>query len=358
MSKPDRMLSNTAKPCRDPTRRALLRSLCAAGVMAGLTPRRTASAATSVALYVSDTLAAYGFAPPHPFTTQRQASFLAAVEAQGLLAAGTTVAGRAASVEELTRFHTRAHVERVMAAEHDGTTALDDGDTPVFRDMHRIAATVVGSALSGLQDVLDGAHHRSLQPIGGLHHAARDHAAGFCIYNDVAVVIETLRRVHGMARVAYVDIDAHHGDGVFYGFEADPGVIIADVHQDGRTLFPGSGHRDETGSGAAVGSKLNIELPPRAGDREFMAAWPEVEAHLERHAPQFFIMQAGADSLAGDPLAQLEYSAAVHRHVTTRLCALAARHAQGRLMVFGGGGYTPANLAAAWSAVLAVLVSA
>jgi acetoin utilization protein AcuC len=97
-------------------------------------------------------------------------------------------------------------------------------------------------------------------------------------------------------------------------------------------------------------------LPPRAGDSQFMAAWPAIETHLEHHAPQFFILQAGADSLAGDPLAQLEYTAAVHRHVTARLCVLASRHAQGRLMVFGGGGYAPANLAAAWSAVLEELL--
>lgn len=203
-----------------------------------------------------------------------------------------------------------------------------------------------------------GEDPRTLQPIGGLHHAGRDHAAGFCVYNDIGVVIETLRRVHKISRVAYVDIDAHHGDGVFYGFEADPGVIIVDLHQDGRTLFPGTGRADETGRGAAVGTKLNIEMPPRAGDVEFMRAWPAAEAHLERYAPQFFILQAGADSLAGDPLAQLEYSAAVHAHVTRRLCALAARHAAGRLMVFGGGGYLHANLARAWSAVLAEPINA
>ena len=245
-----------------------------------------------------------------------------------------------------------------MQAEQHGLVALDDGDTPVFAHLHDIAAAVVGAALDGMEGVLNGAAQRSLQPIGGLHHAGRDHAAGFCVYNDIGVVIETLRRVHGIARVAYIDIDAHHGDGVFYGFEADAGVIIADVHQDGRTLFPGSGRPDETGRGAARGTKLNIELPPRAGDREFMQIWPAVEAHLDNHAPQFFILQAGADSLAGDPLAQLEYSAAAHEHVARRLCALAARHAQGRLMVLGGGGYARANLARAWNAVLAVLLSA
>ena len=311
-----------------------------------------------VALYVSEVLGRYGFAAPHPFDVTRQASFLEAIERQGLRARCRSLSGRVAKREELQRFHSAGHVERVMLAEQRGEVALGEGDTPVFAAMHEVAATVVGTALDGMRAILDGTHLRSMQAIGGLHHAARDHAAGFCVYNDVGVVIETLRRVYGIARVAYVDIDAHHGDGVFYAFEADPGVIIADVHQDGRSLFPGSGRVQETGSGAARGTKLNIELPPRAGDSEFMAAWPAIETHLERHAPQFFILQAGADSLAGDPLAQLEYTAAVHRHVTARLCVLAARHAQGRLMVFGGGGYAPANLAAAWSAVLEELLSA
>ncbi|CAN0330691.1 unnamed protein product, partial [Phaeothamnion confervicola] len=303
-------------------------------------------------------LASYGFPPPHPFGTDRQSAFLREAERQGLFARCETLRGRLATRDELLRFHTPAHIERVMQAQQRGDAALDAGDTPVFARMHEIAATVVGSALAGMELLLRGQHQRSLQVIGGLHHAARDHAAGFCVYNDIGVVIETLRRVHKLARVAYIDIDAHHGDGVFYGFESDPGVIIADVHQDGRSLFPGSGRADETGSGEALGTKLNIELPPRAGDREFMAEWPRIEAHLERHAPQFFVLQAGADSLAGDPLAQLEYSAAVHRHVSERLCILAQRHAEGRLMVLGGGGYKRANLAQAWSAVLAVLLKA
>ena len=339
-------------------RRAVLRALLAT-TAAGSLPGATWSASDArVALYASHTLASYGFPAPHPFGVDRQSAFLREAERQGLLARCQSQSGRRATRDELLRFHTPAYIDRVMQAERRGDAALDAGDTPVFAQLHDIAASVVGSALAGMEGLLSGQHERSLQAIGGLHHAARDHAAGFCVYNDIGVVIETLRRVHGVARVAYVDIDAHHGDGVFYGFETDPGVIIADVHQDGRSLFPGSGRADETGRGEAVGTKLNIELPPRAGDREFMAAWPRIEAHLERHTPQLFILQAGADSMAGDPLAQLEYSAAVHRHVTERLCALARHHAQGRLMVLGGGGYERANLARAWSAVLAVLLSA
>ncbi len=342
----------------DSRRRDFLQALLTTACSASLPASGQASTGTHVALYADDVLASYGFPEPHPFGVDRQQAFMREADIQGLLTHCHILSSRIAQREELLRFHTAHYVARVMQAEQRGAVALDDGDTPVFAHLHDIAASVVGSALKGMARIVAGDGRRSLQPIGGLHHAGRDHAAGFCVYNDIGVVIETLRRVHKIARVAYVDIDAHHGDGVFYGFEADPGVIIADVHQDSRTLFPGTGRADETGSGAAVGTKLNIELPPRAADREFMQVWPAIETHLDRHAPQFFILQAGADSLAGDPLAQLEYSAAVHSHVARRLCALAERHAAGRLMVFGGGGYLHANLARAWTAVLAELINA
>lgn len=340
----------------DATRRRLLGALAAVACTARETPVGAAASST-VDLYVDDALAAYGFPPPHPWGTWRQAAFTNAARQAALLATCTTPAIRAATRAELLRFHTPAHVNLVSAALPGEPPFLDGGDTPVVSGLHAHAAAVVGAALVGMTRVLRGEARYSLQPIGGLHHAARDRAAGFCVYNDVGVVIESLRRVHGFARVAYVDIDAHHGDGVFYAFEEDPGVIIVDLHQDGRTLFPGSGLAEERGTGAARGTKLNVALAPRSGDAEFLRAWPAVEAHLERHAPQFFILQCGADGLAGDPLAQLEYSAVVHTHVTRRLRALAERHAHGRLMCFGGGGYLADNLARAWCAVLAALLA-
>lgn len=340
----------------DTARRRVLGGLVA-GALAAHGAASGAATAAAVDVHLDDALAGYGFPPPHPFGTWRGPAFEQAARRAGLLAHCARPATRLATRAELLRFHTPAHVDLVMTALPAQRPFLDDGDTPVVAGLHAHAAAVVGAALVGLERVLRGDAHRSLQPVGGLHHAARDKAAGFCVYNDVGVVIETLRRVHGFARVAYVDIDAHHGDGVFYAFLQDPGVIFADLHQDGSTLFPGSGRADERGAGEAVGTKLNVELAPRSGDAEFLQAWPAVEAHLEAHAPQFFLLQCGADGLAGDPLAQLEYTSAVHAHVTRRLRALAARHAQGRLMCFGGGGYLADNLAQAWCAVLAALLA-
>lgn len=310
-----------------------------------------------VGLSADTALAGYGFPPPHPFGRDRQAAFLREARARGLLAHVRNLDSRIASDEELTRFHTSAHVTRVRTAFDAGIAALDAGDTPVFDGLHETAARVVGAALDACAAVVAGDLTVCLQPIGGLHHARRDGAAGFCVYNDCGVVIETLRRVHGIGRIAYVDIDAHHGDGIYYGFEDDPDLVFADIHQDSRTLFPGTGRADETGRGAARGTKLNIELQPGADDAAFRAAFARVEAHVARLAPEIILFQCGADGLADDPLAQLAYTPAAHRHAVQRLRRLAELHAGGRLLAFGGGGYLASHLANAWSEVLAVLVA-
>lgn len=343
----------------DPARRAFLR-VAALGALTAIA-YSPASAAQGVrgrvGLFTDEGLAAYSFPAGHPFSIDRQGVFLLEAESQGLLAQSSSRTGRLASPEEIGRFHTTAYIRLVETAEAKGIVLLDQGDTPVFPGIYRAAAWVVGAALDGLQRVMTGELRRSFQPVGGLHHAQRDRAAGFCVFNDLGVVIETLRRVHGVARIGYVDIDVHHGDGVFYPFENDPDLIFADIHQDGRTLYPGTGREDETGRGAAKGTKLNIAFAPRSGDAEFMRAWSRVEAHLERFEPQMILLQCGADGLAGDPLAQLQYSSAVHAHAARRLCVLADRFSKGRLMAFGGGGYNRRNLALAWSAVLKELLA-
>ena len=262
----------------------------------------------------------------------------------------------AASRALIERFHTPAHLDRVIEASRLGTGYLDNGDTPAFPGCYEVGQHVVGAALEGARALMGGEARRSFQPIGGLHHARRGSAAGFCVFNDLGVLIETLRSEYGMKRIAYVDIDVHHGDGVFYEYEGDPDLVVADIHQDGNQLYPGTGHAHETGLGAAAGTKLNLPLARGAGDAEFFRAWGEAERFLDRQAPEFVIMQCGADGLAGDPLAELRFTPAAHTHATRRLIALAERHAQGRLMAFGGGGYDAGNLSMAWCAVLEVLV--
>ena len=309
-----------------------------------------------VSLFVGDALGKYGFPNGHPWGPDRQAAFWKEAVKHGLDRETELCTPREASAEEVERFHTAEHVRWVKEISGVGSGFIDYGDTPAFPGVYEASSVVVGSALEGLARIMGGEAERTFQPIGGLHHARRGHAAGFCVFNDCGVVIDTLRSQYGIRRVAYVDIDVHHGDGVFYPFEGDADVIVADIHEDGRYLYPGTGHPDERGKGDAAGTKLNIAMAPGAGDREFMEAWERVVDHLRRFEPEFILLQCGADSLAGDPLAHLQFTTKAHAHAARSLCALANEFAQGRIMGFGGGGYNRANLAAAWTAVLAEFI--
>jgi len=337
------------------SRRRFLRLLpAAAGAVSAAAPRTTVgdSVSARTSLYCGEALGRYGFPEGHPLGADRQGAFLKEAVARGLDREVSIEPPRRAARAEIERFHTSAYVDRVQYAEAHAVEFLDNGDTPVFPGVYEAAATVVGSALDGLSRVMTAEYSRSFQPIGGLHHARRDGAAGFCVFNDLGVVIDTLRSEYGVQRVAYVDIDVHHGDGVFYAYEHDPDLIFADIHEDGRYLYPGTGAAHETGRGKAKGTKLNIPLAPGDGDEAFSAAWPRVLAHLRRFEPQFLLFQCGADGLDGDPLAHLRYSPQVHALATRSLCHLAGEYSAGRLMVFGGGGYNRYNLAQAWCAVL------
>lgn len=342
------------EPLRSRGRR---RALCALGGLACVPWAGVPQAAVTqaVQVFADDALARYGFPAGHPFGVDRQGAFLSLFAEQGLDRDAPLRASRPASRAELERFHTKAFVDKVASAERDGLELLDDGDTPVFPGVYTAAAAVVGAAVEGLALVMRGECRATFQPIGGLHHAGRDRAAGFCVFSDLGVVIETLRSEYGVRKVAYVDIDVHHGDGVFYAFEEDPDLIFADVHQDWRSLYPGTGRADETGRGDARGTKLNINLPAGAGDADFLDAWPQVLAHLRRHRPQFVLLQCGADAMAGDPLGGLRYSAQAYAQAARSLRHLADALCAGRLMAFGGGGYDRRNLAVAWCEVVRAL---
>lgn len=317
------------------------------------------AAKTSPVLVVRDrATAAYGFGHDHPFGPDRHDAFHKELERSGVAADVSFVTGRQATPGELQAFHTPRYIDFVRDACARGEAVLDKGDTPAFDGLYEAAAAVAGATLTLLEALMQGRARAAFTPIGGLHHAGRDHTAGFCVFNDCGIAAELLRSQYGLQRVAYIDIDAHHGDGMYYAFESDPGVIIADIHEDGRALYPGTGHRHEQGTGAGAGTKLNIPLRPRADDSRFMQAWGEVEAFLDAAEPEFILFQCGADSIAGDPITHLRFSPAAHAHAARSLCALAARHAEGRILGMGGGGYNRTNLAQGWTAVVREFVAA
>jgi len=310
-----------------------------------------------VLVIADEPLGRYGFPDAHPFGTDRLAAFNSVFRERDLVSRTLAGYSREATEDELLRFHTTAMVAKVRERSQTGGGYLDGGDTPAWRGVHEAAAQVVGATLEAVMAIMHGPVSRAFIPVAGLHHATRDSAAGFCVYNDIGVAIETLRSQHGLQRIAYVDIDAHHGDGVFYAYESDPLVIIADIHEDGSTLYPGTGAVEETGKGAARGTKLNLPLASGSTDADFDRVWPQVMAHLQGFEPQFIILQCGADSIAGDPLTHLGLSPASHARAATELAALAQSLGHGRLLALGGGGYNRSNLAAAWNAVVEALLS-
>lgn len=312
----------------------------------------------TVGVYTGEALARYGFGQGHPFGPDRLAAFERGMEAHGLTERVVWCSAVEAEETDILRFHTREYLERVKTQSVQGTGFLDLGDTPAFRGVYEAASHVVGSVVDAVAALMADELRFAFVPIAGLHHARRDRASGFCVFNDIGVVIEYLLEQEGLERVGYIDIDAHHGDGVYYGFADDPRVSIADIHQDGRTLFPGTGHAQETGTGAGAGTKLNHPLQPGADDEAFTEAWGEAEAHIRAHSPDFLILQAGVDSLAGDPLAGLNLSAASHSLAASRLAELAEGTAGGRLLVLGGGGYNRDNIGHGWSEVVATLLGA
>lgn len=309
-----------------------------------------------VSVYFGDDLGRYGFGEGHPFGPDRILAFWQETIRQGLDRKVHVAAPVSCKDADITSFHTAAYAEKVRVHSASGAGFLDYGDTPAFRGVYEAACFVVGSGLDGLRRAMTGESPRAFVPIAGLHHARRGTAAGFCVFNDIGVVIEILRSRYGIRRIAYVDIDAHHGDGVFYSFEDDPDLAIADIHEDGRFLYPGTGSAEETGAGQAKGTKLNIPLPPGADDNAFHAVWPRVEEFVRSGKPEFILLQAGADSIAGDPITDMAFSPAVHGHAAAGLCRIADEFCEGRIIAMGGGGYNRTNLALGWNEVVRAML--
>lgn len=257
-----------------------------------------------------------------------------------------------ASEKDLLLFHTKEYIERVKEASRRGSGEFGSEDTPAFEGIFEASLYPVGSTLYGLRAILERKVDHFFNPVGGLHHAAPAEARGFCVFNDSVIALSKALNEYKLRSVAYVDIDAHHGDGVYYEFEPDPRVVIGDVHEDGRFLYPGTGDEGESGTGFGAGTKLNIGLRPGARDEEFIAAFDQVEDFVRRAKPAMIFFQCGADGLAGDPITDLEYTGRAHSYAASKLHKLAHDVCDGRLLAMGGGGYDSGNILTAWSAVV------
>jgi acetoin utilization protein AcuC len=264
-----------------------------------------------------------------------------------------------ATDEMLATVHDRDYIAVVKAASGGrrlSLMGLGTADNPTFEGMHETSALITGATRRAAEAVWLGQADRAVSISGGLHHAMPDRASGFCVYNDPAVAIKHVLAL-GAERVAYVDIDVHHGDGVQEIFYDDPRVLTVSLHESPRTLFPGTGFPDETGGPGAPGSAVNVALPPGTGDggwlRAFHAVVPGV---LRAFRPQLLFTQCGADTYQHDPLANLRLTVDGQRAAYLALRDLAAEVAEGRWVASGGGGYALVEcVPRAWTHLLAVL---
>ena len=300
----------------------------------------------------------YDFGPDHPFTERSRGL---AVRLLAQLVPPDPVGPirwvdriEPAAPDALASFHHPEYLRSVeVASGQDAPVLLDRGDTPSFPGCYEAAARIAAGADRAY--ALVGEQRRpAFHPAGGLHHAHPDRASGFCIFNDLAIVIARAIREH--RRVAYIDIDAHHGDGVMYGFYRSGQVLDIDFHQDGRTLFPGTGFPHESGRGDGGGLKVNVPLPPGAGDEALRPLFRRIVPPLVRaYRPDLIILQHGVDGHANDALAQLQYTPAAFSEIDRTVLELSREVARGRLLVSGGGGYRAASVSRVMARAGAIL---
>ncbi|GAB4069801.1 acetoin utilization protein AcuC [Angustibacter speluncae] len=288
----------------------------------------------------------YDFGPTHPMAPVRLDLTARLAEAFGLFSLPGVQVGGADVADDavLGTVHDADYVAAVRhASEHpdeaDGSRGLGTTDDPAFAGMHEASARVLQASVDCADQVWGGDVLHAVNFCGGLHHAMRDRAAGFCVYNDVAAAIQRLLDA-GAAKVAYVDVDVHHGDGTQAIFWDDPRVLTISLHETGRYLFPGTGFPDESGGPGAPGSAVNVALPPGTGDRDWLRAVHSVVPQLVRSfAPDVLVTQHGCDTHTLDPLSHLAVSLDAQRSVAAMLHDLSHEVCDGRWLATGGGGY-------------------
>jgi acetoin utilization protein AcuC len=298
----------------------------------------------------------YDLGQHHPFKAIRPEAVKSLLEVSNLLAAADVFEPEMASLEALSAVHSKAYLSRVMRASRgeEVTDSLEYGigttDTPIFAGMHDATSLVVGGTLLAAELVATGKYTRALNLAGGLHHAQSNKGGGFCVYNDLSVAISYLRSQN--LRVAYLDIDAHHGDGVQWIHYDDPNVLTVSFHETGRYLYPGTGFVYELGRGEGLGTSLNVPLEPYTKNPSFLEAVDRVlEPALTWFKPDVLVLQAGADAHFFDPLADLALTVSGYQELFKRIVQYSDRFTGGRIVATGGGGY------ATWTAVPRVWAS-
>lgn len=308
----------------------------------------------------SDEIEQYSYPADCPFQTQRAARVHATLQSMGLLSGEgiRVVAPAPAERRELKLFHSARylHALRQAADGHWEPEALHMGigtpDCPIFTGMYDYAVLATGGTLMGARMILAGEADVVFNPSGGYHHAAREKAAGFCYLNDTAIACTIL--ANAGKRVLYLDVDVHHGDGVVYAFYQRCDVMTISLHENPKTLFPGTGFEDEIGAGPGRGYCVNLPLPVGTYDRAYLHAFESVAVPLmAAFDPDVVVLELGADTLAGDPLAHLHLTNNVHAEIVHQVLRLGKP-----VLAAGGGGYHLENATRAWALAWTVFTGA
>ncbi len=307
----------------------------------------------------TEKLLQYEFSSEHPLRPDRLRLTYELSKWVGLLDDVNVFEPSVATREELELFHDPAFVNAVESCKTGDCTdwryGLGTPDNPVFPEIYEAACRYVGATLDGMRELLNGAPGAFVIS-GGLHHAQRSEASGFCIFNDIVIAIKMYQRRHS-GRVLYFDFDAHHADGVQNAFYRSRDVLTISIHETGRTLFPGTGRVYENGAGDAVGYAVNVPLLAGAGDRELVRAFEEVALPLfESYQPDLLVTQLGVDGHYLDPLAHLSYTSKGYETVLRRLRDLAHDNCRHGWLAVGGGGYHVMNVARLWTLFLAIIL--
>lgn len=313
-----------------------------------------------VSLHIDPRMAIYGFTgngaaeERHPCSSDRFAAFFKEFLARGLDEKVELVPfSKPAQTHELTLFHTRNYIEQVERRCRDGSGMLDAGMTPAERGLNVAAASVVGTVLHAIRRLAGGETKRAFVPIGGFAHAGPEAASDYSIFNDCAVGLRYLRQILPAADIAYIDIDAHPAHSVYEAIREDFAISLVDIYQSddasGRNL-PAKGGPSHNGNTWRIG------VPLYSDDEPIMKQWQTVAQWLDRRQPQFLIFVAGVDNITGDPMGKLNWNAGVHRRITRDLCAIADRHAGGRILILGGGGFSLDNVSYGWNEIMEVLI--
>ncbi|MFX1338878.1 MAG: acetoin utilization protein AcuC [Promethearchaeota archaeon] len=310
----------------------------------------------------------YNFGPQHPLRPLRIKLTYSLMEKLGLLNNESIeiIEPRVCTREELEMVHSPDYIEAVKRLSVDPNDkeilpykyGLGPGDNPIFKGMYEASSLVCGASLIAADLIWKENDFRfAFNPAGGLHHAMKNRASGFCIFNDIAVAIKHLKKLDKNIKIAYLDIDCHHGDGVQWLFYNDPNVLTISLHQSGKFLFPGTGDTKERGENEGQGYAINFPLLPGTSNKMYLKLFRRcVPRILEAYHPDILLTQLGVDTHFNDPLTQLGLSISIYRDLGQTMETCATDYCNNRWLAFGGGGYSMTVVPRAWSIFLSKML--